>query len=92
MDFRDIKEFIKDTLKYIIILVIVLVVFIYVISFQTVIGPSMTPNYNEGEVYLLNKINYRIFDIKRFDVVVIKVDSKYMIKRVIGLPNEEIEK
>lgn len=52
----------------------------------------MEPNYNEGEVYLLNKIKYKLFDIKRFDVIVLKSKkSKFMIKRIIGLPGEKIE-
>ncbi len=92
IDLRGIKEFFKDTAKYIIIAVIAVILFIYVVSFQQVIGPSMTPNYLEGEIFLLNKIKYKIFDIKRFDVVVLEsTKSKYMIKRVIGLPGEHIE-
>ena len=94
MDFdtRDIKEFIKDISKYLIVGIFILVLFIYVVSFQQVIGPSMTPNYEEGEVFLLNKLNYKLFDVKRFDVIVLNsAQSKYMIKRVIGLPNEHIK-
>lgn len=92
MDMRDIKEFIKDTSKYLIIALVVLILFVYVLSFQQVIGPSMTPNYEEGEVFLLNKIRYKFSEIKRFDVVVLESNqSKYMIKRIIGLPGEHIE-
>lgn len=92
IDLRNFKEIFKDTAKYIIIGIIALILFIYIISFQQVIGPSMTPNYLEGEIFLLNKIKYKIFDIKRFDVVVLEsTKSKYMIKRVIGLPGESIE-
>ena len=39
----------------------------------------------------LNKIEYRRHDIKRYDIVVVNVDGKKIIKRVIGLPNEKIE-
>lgn len=92
MDLRGIKEFIKDTAKYIIIGVVVLIMFIYIVSFQQVIGPSMEPNYNEGEIYILNKLKYKLFEAKRFDVVVVSTsNSKYMIKRIIGLPGEHIE-
>lgn len=52
----------------------------------------MEPNYKEGEIFLLNKIRYRFMDFKRFDVVVLNnKKSKYMIKRIIGLPGESIE-
>ena len=92
MDLRGVKEFLKDTSKYIIIGIIILIIFIYIVSLQQVLGPSMEPNYKEGEIYLLNKINYKLFDVKRFDVVVVDTESsKYMINRVIGLPGEHLE-
>ena len=72
IDLRGLKEFLKDTSKYIVVSILVLILFIYIISFQQILGPSMEPNYNEGEVYLLNKIKYKLFDIKRFDVIVLK--------------------
>ena len=37
------------------------------------------------------KIKYNKNDIKRFDIVVVKMDKELLIKRVIGLPNEEIK-
>lgn len=92
MDLRGIKELLKDTIKYILLVIAVLIVFLYVVSFQQVIGPSMEPNYKEGEIFLLNKIRYRFMSLKRFDVVVLNnKKSKYMIKRIIGLPGESIE-
>ena len=50
----------------------------------------MVPTLNNKQLLLLNKINYQLNDIKRFDVVVIKIDNKEIIKRVIGLPGENI--
>ena len=41
MDLRDIKEFLKDALKYIIAIAVILIFAIYVVSFQEVIGPSI---------------------------------------------------
>ena len=49
MDFRDTKEFLRDASKYIVVFVIVLLLFIFVVGLQQVVGPSMSPNYNEGE-------------------------------------------
>lgn len=92
IDLRGIKEIISDFAKYIIIAVIAIIIFVYIVSFQQVLGPSMEPNYNEGEIYLLNKFKYKIFDVKRFDVIVLKSKkSKLMIKRIIGLPGDKIE-
>lgn len=92
MDWRDIKEFTKDMIKYCGIALIVLLLVLYVISLQQVIGPSMNPNYQEGDILLLNKIQYRLFKPKRFEVVAVESkQTKYFIKRVIGLPGETVE-
>lgn len=92
MDFRDVKEFVKDVIKYIILAVIVLLIIIYVVSLQQVVGPSMNPNYKDGDILILNKLVYRFKKPSRFEVVAIKYqDTKYFIKRVIGLPGEKIE-
>ena len=92
MDLREVKEFIKDSLKYIILIVVVLVIIVYVVSLQQVLGPSMQPNLKANDVVLIDKLKYRFTDIKRFEVVVLEYkDSKYLIKRVIGLPGDTIE-
>ena len=91
MDFRDIKEFFKDILGYIIVIFSVLIVVLYIATLQQVIGPSMEPTLNEGDVLILNKFHYYLFDVKRNDVISFKHDdSKFLIKRVIGLPGESI--
>ncbi len=57
-------EFLKDSLKYILTIVIVLVIVIYVALVQQIIGPSMQPTLNNGDVVLLNKFQYRLFDVR----------------------------
>jgi signal peptidase I len=56
-------------------------------------GTSMEPNLHHGEFVIVSKINYRFGDPKRGDVVVFdfprNITQEY-IKRVIGLPGEEI--
>lgn len=91
MDFRDITEFFKDTFKYIVVIVIVLLLFIFVVGLQQVIGPSMSPNINEGDIIIVNKLIYRLKDIERNDIVILSQDEKYMVKRIIGLPGDKIE-
>ena len=91
MDLRDIKEWIKDITKYMMIAIIVLLTMIYVVSLQQVLGPSMSPNYQDGDILILNKLHYRLQKPKRFDVAAIQYnDTKYFIKRVIGLPGETV--
>ena len=80
MDLREVKELIKDSLKYIILIVVVLVIIVYVVSIQQVLGPSMQPNLKANDVVLIDKLKYRFTDIKRFEVVVLEYkDSNYWI-------------
>ena len=92
MDWLDVKEFLKDTFKYIIFIIAVLVIAIYVVGLQQVVGPSMSNTLNNGDIVILDKLSYRFTDIKRGDIVALYyADTKYLIKRVIGLPGDTIE-
>ncbi len=57
-------------------------------------GSSMEPNLHHGEFVIVSKINYRIGEPERGDVVVFdfprNITEEY-IKRVIGLPGEQIK-
>lgn len=92
MDWLDIKEFLKDTMKYLIIIGIILFIMLFVFSITTVVGDSMNPTLQDGEVLILNKFKYKFSDIKREDIISLKyADTKYLIKRVIGLPGDKVE-
>ena len=92
MDWLDIKEFFKDTIKYLIIICIILFIMLFIFSVTTVVGDSMHPTLKDGEVLILNKFKYKFSDIKREDIISLKyADTKYLIKRVIGLPGDKIE-
>jgi len=53
---------------------------------------SMLPNLVEGEYVIVDKVSYTLRPPERGDIVVIKrVGSPDLIKRVIGLPGETIE-
>ena len=91
MDLRDIKEFLKDALKYIIAIAVILIVAIYVVSFQEVIGPSMNNTLKSGDITVVNKLVFRLRNIKRNEIVSLKKDDKIIVKRIIGLPGEHIE-
>ena len=91
MDLRDLKEFTKDTLSYILTAGVVMFVIIYVVTLQQVVGPSMDSTLKNQDVVLLSKSHYKLFDMKRFDVIAFNyADTKYLIKRVIGLPGDII--
>jgi len=92
MDWLDIKEFIKDAFKYVVLFVVIIFIAVYVVGLQQIVGPSMQPTLNNGDIAILDKISYRFIDIKRQDIVSLYYeDSKYLIKRVVGLPGEYIE-
>lgn len=91
MDLRDIKEFIKDSLKYLIVIAIVFFIALFVVSFEQVIGPSMKGTLDAGDVTIVNKLVYKLRTIKRNEIVSINQKDKIMVKRVIGLPAEHIE-
>ncbi len=88
MDLRSIAEFFRDISKYIIIFVVMVVIFFFVISFQPVAGNSMHPTLKEGNVVAVLRLgsNY-----KRNNIIVFKdSNGKSFIKRIIGLPGEEV--
>lgn len=92
MDWLDIKEFIKDTLGYIILIAIILLIAIYVVGLQQVVGPSMKSTLENSDILILDKITYKFIDVKRNDIISFySEETKYLIKRVIGLPGDYVE-
>ena len=85
------KKTFKELLPYIVIIIVVVLVRTYIATPVIVSGDSMVPTLNDKQLLLLNKVNYQFNEIKRYDIVVIKIDKKEIIKRVIGLPGETIE-
>jgi len=58
-----------------------------------VLGLSMVPTLNDGDYLIATKIDYRLHDPQRGDIVIMRDpydNSKDFIKRVIGLPGEKI--
>ncbi len=86
------NKFIKEWLPYIIIIIVVVLIRSYIITPVIVRGSSMEETLLDGEVLFLSKISYKINDIERFDIVVIKdSDGDLIVKRVIGLPGDNVE-
>ena len=85
------KELIKEWLSYIVIILIIILIRTYVITPIIVKGASMEPNLKENEVLFLSKISYKIHKIERFDIVVVDTKNDLIIKRIIGLPGENVE-
>ena len=61
----------------------------------TVHGESMQTAYYDGDVVLVNKLQYKFSNPKRLDPVVLELENgsttHYTVKRVLGLPGETIQ-
>ncbi len=54
-------------------------------------GSSMEPTFHDGNKLLMEKISYRFRFPERFDVIVFPRNGNYfLIKRIIGMPNETV--
>ncbi|GKU82452.1 signal peptidase I [Niallia sp. NCCP-28] len=55
-------------------------------------GESMMPTLHDQDRMIVNKLNYKISDPKRFDIIVFHApEGKDYIKRIIGLPGDALE-
>lgn len=86
---------IRDTVKFVlIILLIVIPVRVFVAQPFIVNGASMDPTFDHGEYLIVDQITYRFKEPQRGDVIVFRYPNdqkQFFIKRVVGLPGEEIE-
>lgn len=85
------KKFCNEWVPYIVVILFVILVKMYIVTPIRVNGSSMDDTLNNGDIMILNIINYRFNDIKRFDIVVVETPDEYLIKRVVGLPGETIK-
>ena len=81
----------REILSYLLIIVVVLLIKQFIVTPIRVNGSSMDTTLKDKDIMILDKISYRFSNIKRFDIVVIKLDNEYLIKRVVGLPGEIVE-
>lgn len=57
-------------------------------------GPSMKPTLHEGQYLIISKVVYRLHPPRRGDIIVFhhpRDSTRDLIKRVVGLPGEEVE-
>lgn len=95
----NLKEAIVATIKEIvqtavISLGIFLFVYVFLVQPHRVQGVSMERTFENGELLLTEKISYHVSRIQRGDVIVFKAPIEKnadFIKRVIGLPGDELE-
>ena len=92
-----IKRFFRSFWRWILLVFVAVIVGYAIVTFGfqtvTVVGPSMNPTLADSQVVLVNKIVYKVSDVKRYDGIAysrVDGDGYYDIKRVVGLPGETI--
>ncbi len=86
-------QFLQEVLETVLLGVVLFVALRAVIQSTRVISTSMFPTLHEGQHLLVNKLSYKLGDPHRGDIAVFhspQDEELILIKRVIGLPGEEI--
>lgn len=82
------KKIIDELKSYVIIVIVVVLFRTFIATPVKVDGSSMDSTLKNNDILILNKLD-KSYD--RFDIVVIKYGKTKLVKRVIGLPGENIE-
>lgn len=85
---------IVDILKCLIIGFVLSCLVLTFVRISVVNGPSMNDTLSNGQRLIVSRMSYVVNNPKRGDIVIAesdKLDVKYIIKRVIGVPGDTIE-
>lgn len=89
------KKDIPMWLQLILLVALVFVLRTFVLGTVYVKGSSMEPNFHHGDLVFINKLATSIGTPKKGDVVICRLNpdgqEENIIKRVIGLPGDEID-
>jgi signal peptidase I len=92
---KTFKESLWELVRFIVIaLIIVVPIRLFIIEPFVVSGSSMFPTFKNADYLIVDKLSYEIGNPKRNDVVIFRYpndQTKFFIKRVIGLPGETID-
>lgn len=82
------KNILKELYPYVVIVIVVVLFRTFIATPVRVDGDSMRESLHNGDILILNKLDK---NYERFDVVVIDYNKSKLVKRIIGLPGENIE-
>lgn len=88
------KTFLRDILITLIIAAVIFFGLQATVQAFVVDGPSMQPNFHNGQRLLVNKAVYKFYEPERGDVVIFHPPNNMQgdyIKRIIGLPGESVK-
>ena len=92
---EEVLSFFWEVVKIVVIsLVIIIPVRYYLFQPFFVKGASMEPTFNDGDYVLIDEISYSFRDPQRGEVMIFRSPqdhSQFFIKRVVGLPGEQIQ-
>ncbi len=90
----SVAAFIWDLVKILVVALAIIIPFrTFVAEPFVVSGSSMVPNFHDKDYLIIDRISYQFHQPKRGDVIVLKYPkdtSQYYIKRIIGLPGDQI--
>jgi|MTBAKSStandDraft_1061840.scaffolds.fasta_scaffold21672_1 signal peptidase I len=88
-------RFIREVLETAVpAIMIALLINLFMAQATRVYGQSMEPNLHSDQRLIVEKLSYHMHPPRRGDVIVLKLhhdNSELLIKRVIGLPGEQVE-
>lgn len=88
------ENFFKEIFKFsLIALLIVVPIRLFIAQPFIVSGASMDPTFDSGQYLIVDQLSYRFNEPQRGEVIIFrypKDQTKFFIKRIIGLPNETI--
>jgi signal peptidase I len=87
------KSFLREVAETVIpAIVIALLIHVFLAQATRVYGQSMEPNLHTDMRLVVEKLSYRLHTPQRGDIVVLRVrpEDELLIKRVIGLPGDEV--
>ena len=88
---RIMRELLNTAIYLLCVLGAVWLVITFVGQRTEVEGASMENTLHNGDNLIVDKLSYRFHDPDRFDIIVFpQEDGRYFIKRIIGLPGENV--
>jgi signal peptidase I len=88
------KGFLRELAETVIpAVVIAVLIHVFLAQATRVYGQSMEPNLHTDMRLVVEKLSYRLHTPERGDIVVLRVrpEDEMLIKRVIGLPGDQVE-
>lgn len=84
------RKYIRIGKVFFIVAILYILLSSFVFSTAVVVGDSMFPTIKNDQKIIMNKSSYAFHEPSRGDIVVINLDGKIYIKRIIGLSNETL--